>query len=49
VGIGWRKSFDNFDEFFRGNKYAAKQKEKELQAIQQSQNDTTGKRADGTD
>jgi hypothetical protein len=27
VGIGWRKSFDNLGDFFRGNKYARKQKE----------------------
>ncbi len=28
VGISWRKSFDNFGDFFHGNKYARKQKEK---------------------
>ena len=48
VGIGWRKSFDNFSEFFHGNKYAAKQKEEMLKAAQQS-SDTTGKKAGGTD
>ena len=28
VGLSWRKSFDNFDEFLHGKKYAAEQKEK---------------------
>ncbi len=48
VGISWRKSFDNFGDFFRGNKYMIKQKE--LQ--EQSANDTTdtrGKRQPGID
>ncbi len=27
VGIGWRKSFDNLNDFFRGNKYARKLEE----------------------
>lgn len=40
VGIGWRKSFDNLGEFFRGNKYARKQKEKQLQAEFEAVNDT---------
>ena len=48
AGIGWRKSFDNFDEFFRGNKYAAKQKEKSILSAKTSQTDTTGKKTGGT-
>jgi len=36
VGISWRKSFDNVGEFFRGNKYALKQKQKQLQLMQAS-------------
>ncbi len=47
-GLGWRKSFDNFSDLFHGNKYAAKQKAKELQALPSTQNDTT-KKAGGTD
>jgi len=35
AGIGWRKSFDNFNEFFRGNKYAAKQKQLLLKTTEQ--------------
>lgn len=44
AGIGWRKSFDNFDEFFRGNKYAAKQKELQLKSAPQPQSDTAAKK-----
>jgi len=45
VGISWRKSFDNFGDFFRGNKYLVKQKK--LQDHEAA--DTTGKRAAGTE
>ena len=48
-GISWRKSFDNLSEFFHGNKYAAKQKEKTLNTPSELQNDTTGKKSGGTD
>ena len=36
-GIGWRKSFDNFSEFFHGNKYAAKQNEELLQKVKEEE------------
>ncbi len=34
VGISWRKSFDKLGEFFRGNKYARLQKQKQIQQTQ---------------
>lgn len=34
VGVGWRKSFDNVWEFFRGNKYALKQKQLQLKRME---------------
>jgi len=40
LGISWRKSFDDFGEFFRGNKYAAKQKEELLQKAKQDAADS---------
>jgi hypothetical protein len=49
VGIGWRKSFDNFNEFFRGNKYAAKRNEELLEKVKAEETDTTGKKHPGTD
>ena len=50
VGIGWRKSFDNFDEFFHGNKYAAKQKEELLKKVKAEEAaDTTSKKPSGTE
>ncbi len=50
VGIGWRKSFDNFSEFFHGNKYAAKQKEELLQKVKEEEAaDTTAKKPSGTE
>ncbi len=47
VGLSWRKSFDNFDEFFRGKKFAMEQKEKMLK--KQILQDTTGRKENGTE
>lgn len=51
VGIGWRKSFDNFSEFFHGNKYAAKQKEELLEKVkaEEAADTTSIKKASGTE
>ncbi len=51
-GVSWRKSFDNFNEFFRGNKYAAKQKEEQLLKAKQDASDSIQsnmKKTSGTD
>jgi hypothetical protein len=42
VGISWRKSFDNLDDFFRGNKYAMKEKAKMEGKLNEENKDTTG-------
>jgi hypothetical protein len=36
VGLGWRKSFDNVWEFFRGNKYALRQKQLQLDRMEKA-------------
>jgi hypothetical protein len=46
VGISWRKSFDNFGDFFRGNKYSARQAELAEQNTNATA-DTTAKHAGG--
>jgi translocation-and-assembly-module (TAM) inner membrane subunit TamB-like protein len=47
LGISWRKSFDNLGEFFRGNKYAGKQRALEDKSLQNQQD--TVKKASGTE
>ena len=51
VGIGWHKSFDNFDEFFHGNKYAAKQKIELLKKVkaEEAADTTSSKKPSGTE
>ncbi len=46
VGISWRKSFDQFYELFKSNKYAAAQKKEELKK-QQATDSMTKKPVDG--
>jgi hypothetical protein len=52
VGISWRKSFDNLDDFFRGNKYTQKKIQEQLDKEQKNNNsspaDTAAKNG-GTD
>lgn len=48
VGISWKKSFDNFGDFFHGNKYIQKQKE-DLQLKLQGPTDSSGKKEQGTE
>ena len=40
LGITWRKSFDNLPDFFRGKKYAQKEKEIQLKRINEASADT---------
>lgn len=40
LGINWRKSFDNLPDFFRGKKYAQKEKEIQLKRINEASTDT---------
>lgn len=40
VGANWRKSFDNFNDFFRGHKYAMKEKEIQLRKMNEASSDT---------
>jgi len=42
VGISWRKSFDNVNDFFRGNKFAVKQREQQLQKLKNPPKDSVG-------
>ena len=44
-GISWRKSFDQFGDFFRGNKYAAKLKAEEVKQIQNAEDTTADKKS----
>jgi hypothetical protein len=46
LGLSWRKSFNNLNEFFRGQKYAARQLEEEQQRLQQQ--DSLRRRTSGT-
>ena len=44
VGVTWRKSFDNFNDFFKGNKSAEKEKQKIEKNIREEENDSTAKK-----
>jgi hypothetical protein len=47
VGVSWRKSFDSFEEFFHGERYARKKLEEEQKKLSQPA-DTSTQRTGGT-
>lgn len=40
LGVTWRKSFDNLPDFFRGKKYAQREKDMQLKKINDAARDT---------
>jgi hypothetical protein len=42
IGVSWRKSFNTFSDFIRGEKYAAKKLEEQMQQDSLSRNRPTG-------
>ena len=49
VGITWHKNFDNLTEFFRGNKYAQREKMKQETKMPEETADTPAKKIKGTE
>jgi hypothetical protein len=45
VGVSWRKSFDSFGDFFRGNKYADRQRKLQEDSGNKTDVDTSGKQS----
>jgi len=49
VGISWRKSFDNFSDFFRSNQYMARKKQQEENKTPDPADTTAKQAASGTE